>query len=134
MIGIDCKSPKESILVIESTRGKGTPAFDRVVSGEAPNINAVAYYVRGDVYYVGVTFQVRPFADTAYGVPADLPIKFAQPVMGFPATKSLVPLHQQCSSPPLKAQHGKLSKKQVFRTSSSSRAWVNIGVTLPVHS
>ncbi|OGH21230.1 MAG: hypothetical protein A2958_01880 [Candidatus Levybacteria bacterium RIFCSPLOWO2_01_FULL_38_13] len=61
----------------------GTPAFDRVVCGEAPNINAVAYYVKDGVWYIGVTFQVRPFADLAYGVPADPPIKFAQPVMGF---------------------------------------------------
>ncbi|MEK7559402.1 MAG: hypothetical protein AAB521_03780 [Patescibacteria group bacterium] len=61
----------------------GTPDFDRVVSGEAPNINAVAYYVKDGIFYVGVTFQVRPFADTSYGIPADPPIKFAQPVMGF---------------------------------------------------
>lgn len=61
----------------------GTPDFDRVASGEAPNINAVAYYIKDGVWYVGVAFQVRPFADTAYGVPADPPIKFAQPVMGF---------------------------------------------------
>lgn len=60
-----------------------TPDFDRVVGGEAPNVNAVAYFVRDSVWYVGVTFQERPFADTAYGVPADPPIKFAQPIMGF---------------------------------------------------
>lgn len=63
----------------------GTPAFDRVVCGEAPNVNAVAYYVRDGIYYVGITYQVRPFADIGYGVPADPPMIFAQPVMGFNA-------------------------------------------------
>ena len=62
---------------------QGKPAFGRVCGGEIPNINAVAYFVRDGIWHVGVTFQVRPFADDAYGVPADPPIKFAQPVMGF---------------------------------------------------
>jgi len=61
----------------------GMPAFDRVVGGERPNINAVAYYVNRGVWYVGVVFQERPFADVSYGVPADPPIRFAQPIMGF---------------------------------------------------
>jgi len=67
-------------------RGKeGGPDFDRVVYGEAPNINAVVYGVDQDgVYYVGVVVQQRPFADNPDGSPADVPIMFGQPcVMGF---------------------------------------------------
>lgn len=67
-------------------RGKeGGPEFDRVVYGEAPNINAVVYGVDGEgTYYVGVVVQQRPFADNPDGSPADVPITFGQPcVMGF---------------------------------------------------
>lgn len=61
----------------------GMPAFDRVCIGEPLVVNVVAYYKEGDDYYVSVLFQKRPFADQATGVPADPPIVFAQPVMGF---------------------------------------------------
>jgi hypothetical protein len=63
----------------------GRPAFDRVVIGEAPNINAVVYgYRPNGVLYVGVIIQARPFADKPDRTPADPPIVFAQPcVMGF---------------------------------------------------
>lgn len=61
----------------------GKPVFGRVCGGEIPVINAVAFFKRNGIWYVGVTFQVRPFADDSYGVPADPPIKFAQPIMGF---------------------------------------------------
>jgi hypothetical protein len=67
-------------------RGKeGGPDFDRVVYGEAPNINAVVYGIDGNgVYYVGVVVQQRPFADNPNGSPAEVPIVFGQPcVMGF---------------------------------------------------
>lgn len=61
----------------------GMPAFMRICSGEAPNINAVAWFQNHRGTFVSVTYQVRPFADEAYQVPADPPIVFAQPIMGF---------------------------------------------------
>lgn len=64
-------------------KADGTPDFGRIVCGEAPNINAVAWFEHARGIYVSVTYQVRPFADEAYGVPADPPIVFAQPIMGF---------------------------------------------------
>lgn len=71
------------------TKSDGTPDFDRVVYGEAPNINAVVYGVRDGTYYVAVVIQARPFADLPISTPenitpADPPIAFGQPcVMGF---------------------------------------------------
>lgn len=62
---------------------EGMPTFGRVCGGEAPNINAVAYFRKKDTWFVSVTYQVRPFADVAYGQPAEEPIVFAQPIMGF---------------------------------------------------
>lgn len=67
----------------------GSLDFDRVVYGEAPNINAVVYGVRDGTYYVAVVIQARPFADLPVSTPknfapADPPIVFGQPcVMGF---------------------------------------------------
>lgn len=63
----------------------GTLDFDRVVYGEAPNINAVVWGKDADGNIkVGVTIQARPFADNPNGTPADPPLIFAQPcVMGF---------------------------------------------------
>lgn len=57
--------------------------YGRVCGGETPNINAVAWFEYGGNIYVGVVKQARPFADIAYGIPADEPIVYAQPVMGF---------------------------------------------------
>ena len=63
---------------------EGKPAFDRVVYGEAPNINAVVWGRRDGQIYIGRTVQSRPFADRHDGLPADPPITFVQPcVMGF---------------------------------------------------
>lgn len=67
------------------TKPDGSPDFDRVVYGEAPNINAVVYGkdVRGNCQ-VAVVNQGRPFADMPDGTPADPPLIFGQPcVMGF---------------------------------------------------
>ncbi|MEK7605314.1 MAG: hypothetical protein AAB478_02190 [Patescibacteria group bacterium] len=66
------------------TKADGTPDFDRVVVGEAPNINAVCWYRKGGIIYIAVVIQARPLADKPDGTPADPPIIFAQPcVMGF---------------------------------------------------
>lgn len=63
---------------------EGKPAFDRMVYGESPNINAVVYGSRNGVLYVGVVIQARPFSDKPDGNPADPPIVFGQPcAMGF---------------------------------------------------
>ena len=62
----------------------GSPHFDRMISGEADNINAVVWGRRNDEIYIGVTIQARPFADNPDGTPADPPIVFGQPcAMGF---------------------------------------------------
>lgn len=67
------------------TKQDGFPDFDRVVYGEAPNINAVVWGKDADgTIKVAVTVQARPFADQPNGNPADTPIVFGQPcVMGF---------------------------------------------------
>lgn len=67
------------------TKPDGTPDFDRVVYGEAPNINAVIYGIGPyGTCHVAVTVQARPFADLPTGEPAETPIVFGQPcVMGF---------------------------------------------------
>ena len=67
------------------TKPDGTPDFDRVVYGEAPNINAVVYgFGPNRVCKVAVVNQARPFADLPTGEPAEVPIVFGQPcVMGF---------------------------------------------------
>lgn len=63
---------------------EGKLAFDRVVYGEAPNINAVVWGRRDGQIYIGRTVQSRPFADHHDGEPADPAITFVQPcVMGF---------------------------------------------------
>lgn len=61
----------------------GMPAFDRLCVGEPLVVNVVAYFIRQGVYYVSILDQTRPFADEATGIPAETPIVFAQPVMGF---------------------------------------------------
>lgn len=66
-------------------RSDGSPDFDRLVYGEAPNINCVVWGRDSDgIYKVGVVIQARPFADMPTGEPADTPIAFGQPcVMAF---------------------------------------------------
>jgi len=62
------------------TKADGTPDFDRVVYGEAPNINAVTWGIDADgTYKVAVVVQGRPFADTPEGEPADPPIVLVSP-------------------------------------------------------
>lgn len=65
------------------TKPDGTPDFDRVVYGEAPNINAVVWGIDSDgVYRVAVVIQLRPFADHPAGWNES--VTFGQPcVMGF---------------------------------------------------
>lgn len=67
------------------TKQDGSPDFDRVVYGEAPNVNAVVWGKDTDgTIKVAVTVQARPFADMTDGSPAETPIVFGQPcVMGF---------------------------------------------------
>ncbi|MFA6306920.1 MAG: hypothetical protein WCV70_03105 [Patescibacteria group bacterium] len=71
-------------------KNDGNLDFGRGVYYEPPNINAVVYGFEADgTCKVGITIQERPFAnnppdiDNPYGTPADSPIKFGQPVMGF---------------------------------------------------
>lgn len=65
-------------------KADGTPDFDRLVVGEAPNINAVVWARKNGTIYIGRTVQARPFADRHDGQPADPAIIFVQPcVMGF---------------------------------------------------
>ncbi len=66
-------------------KGDGAPDFDRVVYGEAPNINAVVWGRHMDgMIRIAVTIQARPFSDNPDGTPTDTPIVFGQPcVMGF---------------------------------------------------
>ncbi len=78
------------VMVQVQLKENGGLDFDRAVYYEPPNINAVVYGFEGDgTCKVGITIQERPFAneppdaDYPYGVPANPPIKFAQPVMGF---------------------------------------------------
>lgn len=63
----------------------GMPAFDRVIVGETPNINAVVWGREPDgTVKIAVIIQARPFADNPDGTPADPSIIFGQPcVMGF---------------------------------------------------
>src|SRR5690606_5948600 len=67
------------------TKPDGSLDFDRLVYGEALNINCVVWGRDTDgIYRVAVVTQVRPFADMPDGTPADPPIVFGQPcVMGF---------------------------------------------------
>jgi hypothetical protein len=68
-------------------KADGSPDFDRLVVGEAPNINCVVWGRDTDgTYKVAVVTQARPFSDMPDGSPAELPIAFGQPcVMGFRA-------------------------------------------------
>lgn len=66
------------------TKPDGTPDFDRVIIGEAPNINAVCWYRKDGTLYIANVVQPRSFADKPDGTPADPSIIFGQPcVMGF---------------------------------------------------
>ena len=64
-------------------KGDGIPDFDRLVYGEAPNINCVVWGKDEDGYKVANVVQARPFADMPDGSPASPPIPFGQWVMGF---------------------------------------------------
>ena len=66
-------------------KGDGSPDFDRVVYGEAPNINAVVFGREPDgTIKVAITVQARPFSDNPDSSPASPPLVFGQPcVMGF---------------------------------------------------
>ncbi len=67
----------------------GSPDFDRVVYGEAPNINCVVWGLdSSDTYRVAVVVQERPFADNPDGTRPDKAIVFGQPcIMGFSVAK-----------------------------------------------
>ena len=78
------------VMIQVQLKEDGSLDFDRAVYYELPNINAVVYGFEADgTCKVGITIQERPFANNPpdvnnpYGTPADPPLKFGQPVMGF---------------------------------------------------